>query len=422
MKQFFYSLVLAIVFLPGTQTAFAQDTEENQKPKAEFSGFLRFDYWYDTYQNNEVLDGIFIFYPLPPSLDSNGEDINAAGSLGGVAMGTRLRTNITMPEIFNAKSSILVEVDFTGMSSMVHFRLRHALAKFVWDSGTELNLGQTWHPMFVPEVFPHVASLNTGAPFQSFYRSPQVTLKQQLGSNLKLILSAITQTDNKSLGPDGASTKYLKNNIVPNLHAQLMFVSKPVTAGVAIDYKGLMPRIFTSSPLIPAAKYVTKERIHSFSGMAYLKLQTGLLTTKIKGMYGQNLAEHLLLGGYAVSSVNPLTGHETYTPINHIFSHINITYGKTLMPGIFLGYAKNLGASDDVYNTTAMLYGRGLNIDYLYRITPNFTYRNNRFSLMGEVEYTFVSTGENDLNNKAKVINAKTSANTRFLIMIQYDF
>jgi hypothetical protein len=264
--------------------------------------------------------------------------------------------------------------------------------------------------------------LNTGAPFQSFDRSPQVTLKQNLGSNFKLIASALTQSDYKNFGPDGTTTAYLRQSIIPNLHAQIQYLSKPVTAGLAIDYKSLMPRRFTTSTTVPVTNYVTRERINGLSGMAYLKIQTGLLTTKLKGMYGQNLADHLMLGGYTVSSFDPTTGKETYTPFNHVFGQLNITYGKDIMPGIFVGYAKNLGTVNDVVNDNTKLYGRGLNIDYLYRITPNITYRKDRLSIMGEVEYTFASSGSNDMLNKGLVINTKSAANTRFLVMIQYDF
>jgi hypothetical protein len=413
-----------MVALLASHSALAQDTTEQKKPKVEFSGFLRLDYWYDSRMNSEVLDGLFIFYPLPQKFDENGVDINANGGLNALALGTRLRTNIAMPNILGAKSSVLVEADFTGLSNNVHMRFRHAFAKLQWNSGTELNLGLTWHPMFVTEVFPHVASLNTGAPFQSFNRSPQLTLKQSITPNLKVILSALTQSDYKNPGPEpeNYSTKYLRYSLVPNLHAQLQFIANPITLGVAVDYKNLRPLLSTKSILEPGKFYATNESVNCFSYMAYAKVQQGMLVAKLKGMMGQNLADHLMLGGYAVATLDSLTGRQTYTPLNHAFGQLNITYGKSFMPGIFIAYAKNLGASKAVVNDSQRIYARGGEVDQLYRITPNITYRNSNLTFMAEVEHTIAAIGVIDMTNKAKVKSPNRTANTRILLMVQYDF
>lgn len=426
------TLLFFVFFCICGKLVFSQDTTGLKKPKVEFSGFLRLDYWYDSRMNSESLDGLFIFYPLPVKLDANEIDLNANEAINSLALATRLRTNITMPNLLNAKPSILVEADFTGMSTIVHMRFRHAFAKFVWNNGTELNAGLTWHPMFVTEVFPHVASLNTGAPFQSFNRSPQITLKQPLAPGLKLILSALSQSDYKSYGPEfdinSANTKptssvnYQRYSLVPNLHAQLQYSNKIITAGLAADYKNLRPILATKSLITPANSFSTNERIKSFSYMAYVKVQTGLFTAKFKGMLGQNLADHLMLGGYAVSTIDSLTGKQTYTPLNHIFAQANFTYGKTIMPGIFIGYAKNLGATENVVNDPLKIYARGADIAQLYRITPNLTYKNKSLTLIAEVEHTIAAYGTIDFAQKAKVINTSKVSNTRALIVVQYEF
>lgn len=418
---FISSLMLAFL---ATQSAYSQDTIEHKKPKVEFSGFLRLDFWYDSRMNSEVLDGLFIFYPLPQKFDENGVDINANGGVNALALGTRLRTNIAMPNILGAKSSVLVEADFTGLSNNVHMRFRHAYAKLQWNSGTELNLGLTWHPMFVTEVFPHVASLNTGAPFQSFNRSPQVTLKQSITPNLKVIVSALTQSDYKNPGPEpeNYSTKYLRYSLVPNLHAQLQYIGPSATLGVAVDYKNLRPLLSTKSILEPTKFYATNERVNCFSYMAYAKVQQGKFVAKLKGMLGQNLADHLMLGGYATATLDSLTGRQTYTPLNHAFGQLNITYGKSIMPGIFFAYAKNLGASKAVVNDSQRLYARGGDVDQLYRITPNITYRISNLTVMAEVEHTIAAIGVIDMASKAKVKTPNRTANTRILLMVQYDF
>jgi hypothetical protein len=414
-------IFLCIFVLFPYITISAQDTTLVKKPKAEFSGFFRFDYWFDSRQNVDGLDGLLVLYPKPPELDANGEDINAAPSLNGLAMGTRLRSTIEMPKIFNAKSKVFVEVDFTGTNNtQVHFRFRHGYTRLTWDSGTELDVGLTWHPMFVTEVFPYVAALNTGSPFQSFNRSPQITVKQNLTSSLKVILSALTQSDYKGYGPDGYSSIYLRNGVVPNLHAQLQLNVNSITAGIAVDFKSLKPKLYTTSLIDSVSKYITKERVNSLTSMAYLKIQGRMLTAKFKGMYGQNMGDHLMFGGYTISRIDSLTGNEKYISLNHIFLHANITYGKKVMPGIFVGYAKNLGASDNVVGN--ILYGRGYDVDFAFRVAPSFTYRKENLSIMTELEYTLAATGINDNTNKAKIIDAKNASNIRALIMIQYDF
>ena len=62
--------------------------------------------------------------------------------------------------------------------------------------------------------------------------------------------------------------------------------------------------------------------------MAFARYKKGLFKIKTKTIYGQNLTDHLLTGGYAVSKVDTLTGHEYYTPSNNILSYINIEYGN----------------------------------------------------------------------------------------------
>jgi hypothetical protein len=92
------------------------------------------------------------------------------------------------------------------------------------------------------------------------------------------------------------------------------------------------------------------------------------------------------------------------------------------MPGIFIGYAKNLGASDNVVNDGNKIYARGADIAQLYRITPNLTYKNKSLTLIAEVEHTIAAYGTIDLTQKAKVINTTNVSNTRALIVVQYDF
>lgn len=70
-------------------------------------------------------------------------------------------------------------------------------------------------------------------------------------------------------------------------------------------------------------------------------------------------------------------------------------------PGLFLGYAKNNGgyitdASDLAPNVAFyQVFGRGHNIDYLWRMQPRLTYTTgNGLSFTGEAEYTYAGYNE----------------------------
>lgn len=66
------------------------------------------------------------------------------------------------------------------------------------------------------------------------------------------------------------------------------------------------------------------------------------------------------LGGFGIKSVNEHTGEQKYTPIRFSSSWLNVVYGQKWKPGIFVGYAKNLGTSDALYapdGTDAQVYG-----------------------------------------------------------------
>lgn len=400
------------------------DSVKVEKVKVEFSGFFRFDYWYDSRQTVDVVDGLFLLYPKKQDFDNNGADISAAGSINSLAMGTRVRSNMKMPDIFKAKSNVFVEIDFTGISSIVNVRLRHAYTKFEWEKST-LLVGLTWHPLFVTNVFPNVVSLNTGAPFQSFNRSPQVTYQYKLSKALTLALSAINQSDSRSMGPipspNEASSSYLRNGLVPNLNTHLQYSKGNLTFGAALDFKSLKPRLYTTSLITANERYVTKERINSFSEMVYFKYQSEKLVIRAKGLYGQNLTEHLLLGGYAVSSLDSLTGKENYTPTNHLFTFGNITYGSKYQASIFVGYARNLGANKN-FVSSSLVYGRGLDIAYLYRIAPSIAYINSKFQISAEVEFTTAAYGQIDVTDKGKVKNGNRVSNSRLLVVLQYSF
>lgn len=100
-----------------------------------------------------------------------------------------------------SSSGAKIETDFynglSGVSGTAVLRLRQAYVT-VGRNDWLVTAGQAWHPMAadMPDVF----SLNTGAPFGPFSRTPQVKLDYRLNDAFSLTGSAIWQMQYNSTG------------------------------------------------------------------------------------------------------------------------------------------------------------------------------------------------------------------------------
>ena len=413
MKIRYLSLTLLLLILL-TGRSYPQDTLSSAQSKPtgiRFSGFVKSSFWHDSRKIVGAREDLFLLFPAAPIADAQGQDINARGSFNFSAIASRITGNISGPDAFGARTSGVIEADFTGASNagINEFRLRHAFVRLQWEK-SQLLLGQYWHPMFGVQAFPDVISLNTGAPFQPFIRNPQIAFTRFMGS-YSLQAALLAQRDNVSDGPQGPGSEYLRNAQLPNIHLQLIHHGKDLLWGVAGDYKRLQPRLVTDNT------QVTTETLDSWSWMAFARYNRQLLTIRAKAILGQNLTEHLLLGGYAVSTKDPITTRETYTPTNHLFLWSNITYGKRIKPGLFAGYAHNFGTSD---TNLGIYYGRGHNIAYLYRIAPSISFISNAVQLSVEAEYTSAAYGVPD--NRGRITSGEETSVMRLLLGIFYFF
>lgn len=404
MKKF------ALIWMFSVLVGYTQNNNENL-PDIKISGFVKTDFFFDSRQVATFREGHFLLYPLNESLDANGEDLNAHSSFNALSIQSRVTAKFTGPQVLGAKSGGMLEGEFFGTSDadVNGFRLRHAFVSLNWEK-TSLLFGQTWHPMFVAEVFPQVVSFNTGSPFQPFSRNPQIRFTQTF-DQFSLIAVLLTQRDFTSNGPAGFSSNYLKNNVIPAAHLQMQYKSETFVSGAGIDYKTLVPRISTSKNL------KTDETVPSFAGILYAKYSGSGFTWMAEGVYGQNLTDLLMLGGYAVSAVDTSTGYEEYTTLNTLSMWTDFAFGKDIQPGIFIGYTKNLGAEDKIVGS---YYTRVNNIDKILRITPRvvFNFSNVRFST--ELDITSVSYGKAD--EFAKVTETNNVLNVRGLIAVYYFF
>ena len=385
----------------------------------KLGGFVRNEIFYDSRKTVDAVDGLFNIYPDLRLPDAGGRDINDIQYVNMLAITTRLNGLFTGPDVFGAKSSAFFEFDFTGYNLSNGVRFRQGWTKLKWQK-SELLMGQFWHPYFMLENAPTVLGLNTGAPYACFNRSPQIRYTYSVTPGLSAFIAAVYQTASGTTGPAGPSLDYMRTSGVPEVVANLQYkLGQSLVIGVSGGAKAIKPRTSTTGT---GGRYKTQNLVKSYNGQFYAAYTNGLLKAKISTMYGQNTYEYLMLGGYAVTSRDAVTGHETYTPTAHWYNWVNITYGKDFVVGIYAGFAKNLGTKENYLAGAGNTFERGEHIAYIYRISPHFSYRVKRFQFGMEFEQNAAAYGTADPANKGHVNKAYESKAMRVVGLMMYYF
>ncbi len=174
----------------------------------------------------------------------------------------------------------------------------------------------------------------------------------------------------------------------------------------------LTPRLTTDS------LYAADESLNCISYSGFLSYKKEKISIKAQYTYGQALNDHLMMGGFGVTSRDVTTDQREYSPLNYhsIWMNSELTLGKWT-PSLLLGYTQNMGSEEII---TGPVYARDADIDYVYRIAPMITYVTGKFSLILEVEYTVAAYGTNDLYYK--VLNSTETANVRVGLGLVYSF
>ncbi len=394
-----------------------------KEPEASYKlyGFVRSDWYLNSRQNVEALDGLFNILPKPREI-VNGEDVNSYPNSEMLSVSSRLGFDFTGTPLFGAKTSAKIECDFAGITSSYYLiRIRQAYLKLNWEE-TELLVGQTWHPLY-NNLQPITPALSVGTPFQSFNRSPQIRVKQNFTDNLSVLATASYQMQYLTQGPystaanpSGASASYMKNGLLPSLHVGLDFKSQNFLAGVGVDGKSLL---------------INHVRLNSGAAVAYAAYTNKKFQVRAKSVLGQNMSEHLMIGGYGVNGTKKISDVltvDTYTNFNTSTSWLSFAYGSKVQVGLYGGFSKNLGTTTDLVLTPKkfVAYGYGfyqgnqLLLDQLYRVAPHITYNLPNFKLGCEYEYTAAKYG--NIDYKGLISDPDIVKNHRISATISYIF
>lgn len=374
----------------------------------DFYGFVRNDIFLSSRQSQTSEEGSFYLFPLDKVYDVEGEDLNAGADLNMYNMRTRLGVNVTGPELFGAKTTATVEMDFRGNGNNIGLiRVRHAYFNLDWGT-TSLLLGQTWHPLY-GNVTPEILDINSGAPYNPDDRAPQIRFRYD-NHGFMFTATAAWQAQNKSVGPNGSSSEYLRHSGIPELFLGLDYHDQYFTIGVGAELLSLKMR--NKSDL----GFKVNERLTTISAEAHLKYKKDNFLIAARSFLTSNMTMLNTLGGYGVSYIDNKTDKKEYSPLRISHSWLNIAYGSNWRLNVLGGYAKNLGAS----KTVGELTGMGTNIDQTQTGVIGISRSWSHFKLGLEYNTTTAWYGNNTA--KGKVSNTHPVTNHRLMFTTQYTF
>ena len=347
----------------------------------EWHGFVNPHYYADSRSVVGGREDMMLFYPKPIVRDSLGHDLNDGWQADMLAITARLGLTIKGPEMLGANTMAYIEGDFTGSTNATinNLRLRHAYIDMSWEHH-RLLAGQYWYAMVVHEIMPMTNPLNMGSPFHCYARQPQVRYEYHLGG-FEAVAVAQWQLDNMSQGLlDGnpqPSTLFARHSLVPELNAQLRYRTEHLFFGAAVNAKTIQPIVQTTYTAVQPSQEKHSSISYSFFGKATL----GPVTVKAQTLLNNSLYEGCSLGGYLMLAEN------TYRDwhFNTVWLDVERNRGHW-RPGLFMGYARNL---DYGYTAYEHCFGRGHEMEYLWRVQPRLTYLTDKgLSFTGEAEYT----------------------------------
>ncbi len=414
MKVFVSLPIIALLFLSSFIKA------EEPPIKLKPYGYISYEIIYDTYRSLDSRDGELYFFPLKPNFDIHGNDINKRNKLNMLSVQSRFGANITGPDVFGARASGRIEADFFGTHQdyVRMLRLRLAFITLQWEQ-TQLLMGNTFHPMFVLECFPATVSFAAAVPFHPLNRSPQIRLTHKLNENFTGSLSFLIHGYHLSAGPRHQQ----RNSGLPDSQLQLKYSANGLLLGATAGYKFLSPRDVTGGG------EATTKTVGSYNLQAFSRIDTRPVTFKFEAIYGENLSNFIMIGGYGARGVdtpeNPFDWNSDYEYANlktlSLWTDIHSNH-QVVQWGIFAGYTENLGSDDPFLTVPGAGLQRFTDLHYLFRISPRITWFSNNFSFGAEFSYySAVYAEEFDMYRKP-LSSMDAAINNHIILFAKYTF
>ena len=407
------AIILFASALALSAGAFAQDS----KPAFKWYGFVRTYFAYDTRESTAGTEDLYFYMPKDESINASGEDVNAIPSFRYAALTSRLGLDVTGYQVAGYNIGAKIETDFysgvSGTTGTATLRMRQAYMT-VAKGGRSWKIGQAWTPMAadLPDIF----SLESGAPFGPFSRSPQVTFDGKISDAVSLTASAIWQMQYTSTGPSGNSANYIKYSCIPELYLGLNLKGEKGLFRLGAEYLNIKPRN------VNAAGSKTSDRIGMVNVFEYGQLKAGGWTLKEKVTYANDGSHMNLIGGYGVSKVNS-DGSWEYSATRNISGWFTAQYkpkDSKWTPQILLGYIKNFGTADPIVGEFWCKNNAG-SVARMYRIQPEIVYNLGKVQFGLEYMLTAAQYGKAN-SNKLAVENLHWVSNNRIQMMLKYTF
>ena len=412
------------LFLATLLTILISGANAQKKFDFKFYGFIRNYACFDTRESYTSNSEQFYYMPKDEKFDADSKDLNERQNMMLLSITTRLGLNITGPEFLGAKTSAKIEADFAGFgTSNTVLRIRQAYAKMDWENNSVM-LGQGWHPM-MGDMMPDVFSLETGAPFTPFSRTPQLRYDYR-NKGFTLTATALYQFQYTSYGPNAegkntASFDYARNAIIPELYFQAMYKNGGFQIGAGVDLLTLKPRQeYTHNG---ATYKCNEDNVVSITPTVFASYKKGRWGVKGRFTYAQNAAHLSMISGYGVTKVLE-NGEQEYGSLNSASGWVDVTYKQPLKKGdltfcCFAGYTKNLGCSGDIVDNKIYMRGEK-NMDNMWRVAPSILYTHNAMQIGIEYNPTTVAYGTPD--SQYNMDDTHTVTNHRICAMLKYNF